>query len=282
MWALIAIVGVAIVASFWSEGCRSERRSEGAPASLGTDGGRDVVTAGRAVELRTEIQGDLAAAGREVTVAAPVAGYVMAAGSEVAIVGAVGNDLWAAGRTVSVGASVADNAWLAGRSVLLEPRAQVGGHARLVGESVDVQGPVRRDLKVGAARLVLASEVGGSVQASAGSVKVLPGAVIRGDLVVSCPTAPEISGDARVHGQVIHRRDPADRGGRPLHWLRWWLCVFLAVFILGAVAIAASPRWTERVADHLAARPGPAVLAGILALIAVPHRAMTASKPASA
>ncbi len=171
------------------------------------------------MNVQTKIEGDLAAAGSNVTVAEPVQGYVMAAGSNININGAVGNDLWAAGSNVSVNAPVADNARLAGSSVVLRPQASVGRDAYLAGNQVEVLGRVERDLKVGAANVRLASEIGGSVQASAGNLKVLPGAVIRGDLTVTGPSAPEISPGAQVLGRVVHHAESGAGRWSLVNWL---------------------------------------------------------------
>ncbi len=272
MWIVIAIVAIMVIGYFWSGAFRSTNYSGGGDVTVSpsSDVGGDLITAGRNVNVQTKIGGDLAAAGSNVTVAEPVQGYVMAAGSKVNINGAVGNDLWAAGSKVSVNAPVADNARLAGSSVVLQPQASVGRDAYLAGNSIEVLGRVERDLKVGAASVRLASEVGGSVQASAGNVKVLPGAVIRGDLIVTGPNAPEISPGAQVLGRVVHHAEAAGRRWSPVNWLVWWMCMFLAVLILGAAAIALSARWTDRIAEKLARRPGYALLAGIIALVVIP------------
>ena len=272
MWLVIALVAIAVIGYFWSGAFSPARRSGGGDVTIspGSDVDGDLITAGRNVNVLMKIEGDLAVAGSNVTVAGPVHGYVMAAGSNVNINGAVGNDLWAAGSNVSVNAPVVDNARLAGSYVVLQPPASVGGDAYLAGNSVEVLGRVERDLKVGAANVILASEVGGSVLANAGKVKALPGAVIRGDLIVTGPNAPEIAPGAQVLGRVEHHMEAAGRRWGLMNWLARWMLMFLATLILGAAAIALSARWTDRIAEELARRPGYALLAGIIGLIVIP------------
>jgi hypothetical protein len=272
MWVLIAIAAILVVGYFWTGAFSSTRymSSGDITVSPGSDVDGDLIAAGRNVNVQEKIEGDLTAAGTNIMVAEPVEGYVMAAGSKVNINGAVGNDLWAAGSQVSVNAPVADNARLAGSSVVLEPPATVGRDAYLAGARVEVLGRVERDLKVGAASFKLASEVGGSVQASASTVEVLPGAVVRGDLIVTGPNAPKITPGAQVLGRIVHHAEAGSRGWGWLSWLVWWMGMFLATLILGAVAIAFSRRWTGRVAEKLARHFGYSLLAGIIGLIVIP------------
>jgi hypothetical protein len=194
----------------------------------------------------------------------------MAAGSDVNINGAVGNDLWAAGANVNVNAPVADNARLAGRSVILQPQARVGRDAYLVGNSVEAHGKVERNLSVGATEARIASEVGGSAEVRSGSLKLLPGAVIRGDLIAYGPTPPEISPGAQVLGRVEYHKEGAGGGWSLASWLWQWLFMFLALLILGLATIALSSWWTRRIAEKMARQPGYAMLAGLAGLILIP------------
>jgi cytoskeletal protein CcmA (bactofilin family) len=274
MWILIVIAAMALFAIFfwfWSSAFRATGTDSSGDITIspGSDVKGDLVTAGRNVNVQAEIDGDLAVAGANVTVAGPVDGYLMAAGSNVNINGKVDDDLWAAGSQVHVNAPIDDNARLAGSSVILQPQASVGGDAYLAGNVVEVRGRVERDLKVRAVEARLASEIGGSVQARAGSLKVLPGAVIRGDLIAYGPTPPEIAPEAQVLGRVQYQPVGGGRWGL-MTWLGWWLCLFLGLLILGAATIALSSWWTGRVAENLTRHFGYSLLAGLAGLILIP------------
>jgi MFS family permease len=246
-----------------------ERRSSREHVVISRAPRGDVMAAGRTVRFATAVDGDVAAAGSEVAIAAPVRGYVMAAGSDVRIDGAVDDDVWAAGATVNVNAPVGDNLWAAGRSVTIEPGGATDGNAMLAGNTVDVKGRVGRDVRVAAASVTLDSEVAGSVRATAGRVRLGPGAVIGGDLIVSGPNEPEIDADARVLGRIVH--DPASgRDGGVGGWLIWWGWLFVALFALAAVVMAVSRRWMARVDERLAHRTGLSVLTGVVAFVLGP------------
>jgi hypothetical protein len=229
----------------------------------------DLLIAGRNLQLLSEVKGDVTAAGSDVTIAGPVAGYVMAAGARVNINGPVGNDLWAAGSNVNLNASVADNAMLAGNDVKLLPGAVVEHNAKIAGGVVSVQGRVGRNLKLAAREAQIASEIGGSVNARAESLKLLPGAVVRGDLVVYGPKEPEISPQAQVMGRVEYHKQVWEKTGI-VEWLKRWIWISLATMIVGFVAIAASPLWADRVSAMITGKPWSSILAGLAGLLLAP------------
>jgi hypothetical protein len=209
----------------------------------------DLLRAGRHVNVQGQVAGDVAVAGSRVSIAAPVDGYVMAAGDDVGIQGSIGDDLWAAGRRVELGAPVADNARLAGESVFVQPQAAIGHDALIAGRHVEVRGPVQHDLTIGAAEALIASEIGGSVRARAGSLKLLPGAVVRGDLVAYGPNPPDIAPGAQVLGQVRYRA-PWDAAGAS----DWSVLGFVWQWMFGFVDLTAI-LLTQRALDS--PTPGP-------------------------
>ena len=265
MGMLLTLVLTSVYA--WGDAAMAQSRDTAPSAEAEQRIDDDILTAGRTVHLQREIDGDVAAAGAEVTIEGPVRGYVMSAGRSVTLDGRVGNDVWAAGETVTVDSAVGNNAMLAGRVVSLGPNASIGHDARLAGNTVTAEGRIDRDLNIGAETARIGGEIGGAVRARADRVMVLPGAVIRGDLVVRASEPPEIAPDAQVLGQV--RFEDANEG----RWLTWpaqWMLIFLGLLILGLTATAFAPAWPPRVADTLRARTLASVLSGVVVLIVIP------------
>jgi cytoskeletal protein CcmA (bactofilin family) len=227
----------------------------------------DLMAAGENVRLAGEVQGDVATAGSEVNVAGPVAGYVMAAGRNVSVSAQIENDLWAAGETVTVDGRIADMAMVAGRTVRLGREAFVGDNARLAGNTVQVDGHVERDLSIGAATAQISGEVGGNVNARARRVSILPGAVIKGDLVVHAYEPLDISPQATIGGQVRYKQLEQDVAGG---WLMFCLMGFLALLILGLPLLVFFPTWPARIAATMTERFGSSMLAGLVLLVATP------------
>jgi hypothetical protein len=229
----------------------------------------DLLIAGRNLRVQADVKGDVTAAGSDVTIAGAVAGYVMVAGAKINVNGPVGNDLWAAGGNVNINAPVADNAMLAGGEVKLLPGAVVKHNAKIAGGAVSVQGRVERNLKLAARDAQIASEIGGSVDARVESLKLLPGAVVRGNLVVYGPKEPEISPQAQVMGSVEYHKQERERAGF-WDWLWRWVWMSLAILIVGFVAIAMAPSWANRVSAMITGKPWSSILTGLAGLLLGP------------
>jgi hypothetical protein len=263
---VVLAMAMTSVFSFTWVTAQSDTSTEKAPSAAVsvTD---DVHVAGRTVHLQDAVEGDVAAAGAEVTIDAPVKGYVMGAGRSVTLDGRVDNDVWAAGETVTVDSPVGNNAMLAGRSVRLGRSAVIGHDARLAGNTVTADGRVERNLDVAAQTARIGADIGGTVSARADRVSVLPGAVIRGDLVVRANQPPDISPQAQVMGQV--RFEDASRS----RWIAWpgqWLFLFLGLLILGLATLAFAPAWPVRVAGTMRSRTWASILSGVFMLIVIP------------
>jgi cytoskeletal protein CcmA (bactofilin family) len=262
-WGLIAIVGTAAC----GRSAGNVERSTPRTVTVERPSTDDVVAAGDTVQIESEIQGDVATAGASVTIDGPVSGYAMAAGRHVKVGGRIDNDLWAAGETVTVDGQVGDTATIAGRNVQIGSGSSIGDKAILAGETVQVDGRVEHDLRIAAAHALIGGEVGGTVEARARRVELLPGAVINGDLVVRAAQPPEISPQARVSGQVryeqLQQRTFAS-------WPLYWLFAFLALLALGLPLLYFFPSWPARIARTMTARFGASFLTGVAVLIVVP------------
>jgi hypothetical protein len=263
----LAVVVVLISGYTWVAAQQSEPAIARVPVNVERADSDDLLTTGRNVHVEDEVMGDVAAAGADVTIDGRVNGYVMGAGRTVTLDGPVGNDVWAAGETVTLDSTIGNNAMMAGRIVRLGRNAVVGHDARLAGDTVTAEGRIEHDLNIGAATARIGADVGGAVRARADRVSVLPGAVIRGDLVVRANEPPDISPEAQVLGQV--RYEDADSGA----WVSWpgkWLFSFLALLILGVTAMAFAPSWPARVAGTMRERTRASILYGILVIVVIP------------
>jgi hypothetical protein len=265
----VGLLSLAILAagSWWSGAQQSKGASARAEdrAAVITD---DLITAGETVQVGADVRGDVAAAGADVSISGPIQGYVLGAGRHVRIDGPVGNDVWAAGETVEIDNTIGNNAMVAGRLVRLEPGAVIGEDARLAGNEVTVEGRVERDLRIGAELAQIRGAVGGTVHARAERVRVEPGAVIGGDLIVTSPRPPEVSPGAQVSGQIRHESPE-----RRWSWTAWplvWGITFVALLVLGLAATAVAPVRARRVADTLRSKPWWSLLAGAVALLLIP------------
>ncbi|MGE0704473.1 MAG: hypothetical protein AB7P22_11125 [Vicinamibacterales bacterium] len=223
---------------------------------------------GRTVRIQTAVEGDVAAAGEDITIDGPVGGYVMGAGRHITLEAPVENDVWLAGEQVDVESEIGSNAMIAGRIVTLRPGTVVSDNARLAGEHVRSEAHVSRDLRVGANTAEIGGEIEGQVYAAANQVRLLPGAIVHGDLVVSSPSPPQMLSRAQVMGDVRYRdTSPMADWRMPLFMWTW---TFLALMFVGGAALIVAPTWSSRVADTLRRRFGSSILLGIAIVVAVP------------
>lgn len=231
----------------------------------------DVLIGGNNVQVEGLVNGDVMAAGTNVLVSGVVRDDVLAAGATVNITGPVGHNLRAVGGTVRAAGNVQRNAVLAGGTVVLAKGASIGGDANLAGGTVEVNARIARDLAISAGEARIASEVGGSLEARADKLVLLPGAVVQGNLVAYGSSAPVISRGARVLGRMEYHPVVTAQPASPVaSWLGNWAFRFAAFLLFAWALVAIAPRWVGRVSQVVGERSAPAVVAGFLGLAIVP------------
>jgi cytoskeletal protein CcmA (bactofilin family) len=192
--------------------------------------------------------------------------YVGAGGSQV-IAGRIHGSARAAGGEIRMAASVGRNATIAGGRIEIDPAAVIERNAYIAGGTVLTNGRVRQNLLISGGAVVLDGVVDGSVDITAGELRVGPRAVIAGNLRYRVP-ARNVRIDSAAHiGGTVTALPAQDWRGALRFFRALWLIGFL---IAGAVAVALAPRFATEAAERLRERPGPSALIGFLWLIIVP------------
>jgi hypothetical protein len=238
----------------------------GTVADAATD--RDLFVAGGTVTARGAIGQDAHFAGFDLGIETEVAGDVYAAGGAVAIRAPVGQDLTAFGVTVR-----------------LSDAGGVAGNARIAGGSVVVEGPVAGALLASGGEVLIDAEIGGDVRIMAGDLRFGPNARIGGTLDYAAPREAAIPASvidpARVGFTRAEQWENAARASR--EWtgrdypdlpgagaVFGFLVVTIGFFVLlAAVALALAPARIEAMRQAALARPGLALLTGVLGLATV-------------
>jgi len=233
----------------------------------------DLAAAGGDVSVYGKVNGSVLAAGRDLTISGAVSGFIGAAGNTVNLSGAQGV-VTAAGRHVAARSLSARNLALAGTRVEVDDLSRVARDVVAAGTSVTVRGTIGRDLRMAGSDLAVGARVSGNVYASGTNVSVLPGGVIRGDLVYESPNRAKIAGGATVLGRLIHR--PARRAYSAPGRLVSGIFGFFMMLLFGVVFVALFPRWSERSVGHVVESPGWSVLWGLVGLIVTPIAAAIA------
>ncbi len=192
------------------------------------------------VTMDGTVDGDLTAAGGQVTINGTVTGDVLATGGMVSIVGTVEGDLRTAGGQVSVSSSVGEDMLAAGGQVTIASTGSVEG-----------------DLIVTAGDVRMAGAVNGNIEASGGAYE----------------RSGTVSGTERVLiGESDDDDDDADDATAPIDNA---IGHFVALLILGGLAIWLMPRVVNAAEAALRTRPilsligGLATIVGYIALVIV-------------
>jgi len=247
--------------------------------------GGDLFIAGSGSPGDVQATRDLFAAGGSLTVAGEVAQDAHFAGFDIDVETDVADDVYAAGASVTVRANVGEDLTAAGFSVRLADAGEVAGNARLTGASVVVDGPVRGALLASGGEVVLNSEIGGDVRIFAGDLRFGSGARIAGDLRYAAPEEVDIPASvidpARVRFERTERWEGVERATREWRGPEYpafpgtsailgALVVTIGFFVvLAAVALAIWPARIEALRQEALARPGRALLGGVLGLAVI-------------
>lgn len=240
--------------------------------------GSDTFVAGEAPRVAQAVKGDLVATGGDLRIAAPVAGDVIAAGGAVSLEAPAAQDLYAAGCRMNLASEIARNARVVGCSVSLGPQARIGGNASFAAGRVEVLGGVGGYLQAASGNVLIDGAVGGDVDVAAGALELGPRARIGGKLRYRGGEPLKQDPAAQVQGGVERLEMPRHKDGERADGraagraaLGIWT---LGLMVLAAVLVAAFPGISARVTDEARSRFGWSLLAGFLALVAIPAAAV--------
>ncbi len=244
--------------------------------------GGDLYIAGSGSPGAVDATRDLFAAGGSLTVSGSVAQDAHFAGFDIDIETDVADDVYAAGASITLRSRVGEDLTAAGFSVRVARDGEVAGNARLAGASVVVDGPIGGALLASGGEVAIDARVDGDVRIFAGDLSFGPNARIGGDLVYSAPEEVNIPAGvidpARVRFEKVEAWEGVERATREWRGPEYpampgataifgALVVTIGFFVvLAAVALAIWPERIETFRTGALARPGRALLGGVLGL----------------
>jgi hypothetical protein len=247
--------------------------------------GGDLFISGSGTVADASSERDLFVAGGSVTARGEVGQDAHFAGFDIDIETEVAEDVYAAGGTVTLRAGVGQDLTAMGMSVRTSATSRVEGNARLAGGSVVVEGPVAGALLASGGEVLVDAEIGGDVRLFAGDVSFGPDARIGGRLDYTAPNEVAIPASVIDPARVTFTRAEEwenvaaasrDWAGREYPALPGATAVFgflvvtIGFFVvLAAVALALAPERIETLRREALARPGLALLGGVLGLATV-------------
>lgn len=292
---LALVTGVLAASPAWAVETRNGDRIEVGPGEVVND---DLYAFGDTVRVEGTVKGDLVAAGSRVIVDGTVEGDLISAAQVVEVNGTVEDDARIAGQALVLGedASIDDDLFAGGYSLESKAGSAVGGSLFYGGNQALLAGTVGENLKAGLNALELRGEIGGDVNADVGEAgggapqflpgssvsmpSVVPGltvtnsARIGGDLAYTSSEEGAISDGAQVAGDVSREDVPASVQQEPaanpvatafLDHLRR----FVALLIVGVLALWVMPGWIQGMSDRVRERPLQSLGWGVLGSAAV-------------
>lgn len=226
----------------------------------------DLYAVGNSVDVRGTIDGDLIAfSGSEVRIGGVVTGDVIAVTGRVVIDGTVEGSVRATAGSVFVGGEVKrDVVVVAGQT---EVTGQVGRDLLVWGWSLNLAGAVEGVVlgqTVGATRI--SGDVGKNVEMTVGSLEVMAGASVVGDIGYRSPDPASIDDTAEVGGQFIQRK-PTRQNVRLRAVALVGAIVSVLIFVVGGLGLFwLAPRSLEHAVGSVRSSTVAATVTGILLL----------------
>ncbi len=187
-----------------------------------------------------------------------VSGNLYVAGGNLAIDGTVNGDLAAAGGNVIISGTVTKDALVAGGNVT-------------------ISGTIGEDLRVVGGNVIISGTVNGEVVSAGGQVRLMPGAVVRGDFVAA---GDSVMIDGRVEGKVIQppkRDEKKEREGVAAFLGVLWFAKLLMMIATALVFYYLLRPGTREVITTAESRFWPELLRGFMVLIVVPVAVIVAA-----
>lgn len=232
--------------------------------------------AGDTLDIKGIIKGDLFCAGNDIDITATVEGDVICAGQNVRVNGNVLGDVRAAGMNVDVNAVVQGGLTAAGQALTLGSDAKVERDVTLAGSSARLRGDIGRDVLGSATNIIVTGHIGRNLSAEVASLRLESGASIHGNLDYRAPAQAFIARDATVQGQTYYteqgQKSDVDHVAITLWTSLYW---FVALLLIGLVALLAAPRVLDGASATLRTRKIISFAAGAATLLAVPIFAIT-------
>lgn len=245
--AVLVIIGILCVAIIGGVASAQEQRT-GGTVTIGPDEVHD---------------GDLEATGGDVLVEGTVDGDLTTTGGSVTVSGEVTGDLTVTAGSVVISGDIEGDVRTVGGDVYIREEATIDGTTEATGGTITVDGTLA-----------------GNTQLDGDSITIGPTATIDGDLTYSADAETvDISEEAEITGETSERDD---LDGTAMPDVSFpdipeiavtplvGLYLFLANFLLGAVLLAAAPRFSDHVSERGIDRPVLSGGVGIATLIGMP------------
>lgn len=229
----------------------------------------DVYVAGGNVFIGGKVLGDVVAAGGLVEINGNVTGDVIVGGGTVIISGDVGDDVRVGSGTLIVNGHVGDDLVVGGGNVIISSTADIGGGVLFGSGMMELRGKVWGDVSGAAGTMTLSGQVGGNMDIEVDELVILPTARVNGSLTYQ--SLEEVAIPAGVVDEIHFTKKetrPEYKAVSPVPSIVWWLVKYLALLVVGLLALYIFPGRTASAAGNVTHGPLKNLVWGFLLTIA--------------
>ena len=162
---------------------------------------------------------------------------------------------------------------MSAEQVRIGPQASIGRNAVLIAPRVVIEGDIEGDVRVWAADVIVSGRIGGSLDARAAHLELVPGASIDGDVRYSSDRDPDVDSRVRIRGTLTRSRDSETREFQrewsDIGWLGQ-LYLYAVAVLAGLVFMALMPDYVGRSVRLVRRSFWKSLLAGAIWFVLIP------------
>lgn len=229
--------------------------------------------AGNMVQVDGTVEGTTFAVGQEVRINGIINGDLFVAGQTIYVNGKINGNIYSAGQNLSLGAQSTGDVFSAGQNVDITKEAVIGRDLFAAGARVSQGGTVQRKFSGGGSDILISGSIGQDANLEAENIKLLDGAVIKGDLSYKSANQASIASGSLINGQTNWQyvsTQPKQKRNTAIEFL-WSALLGLAsaLLIWFLVKIWRPDLWAKN-ARFIAEQPLKTLGTGALALLVTP------------
>jgi cytoskeletal protein CcmA (bactofilin family) len=158
--------------------------------------------AGNLVRVDGTVEGTTFAFGQEVRINGVINGDLFVAAQVVSINGKINGNIYSAGQNVTIGTQSTGDVFLAGQTIDITKDAVLGRDLFVAGAMISHDGIVQRHFSGGGSDISISGSVGQDANLEANNIKLLEGAVIKGNLSYKGPNKANIAAGSKISGKT--------------------------------------------------------------------------------
>ncbi len=239
----------------------------------------DYFAAGERVTLSGIVNGDAYLAGGKVFVDGTVNGDLLIAGGTATIRGKILHNLRIVGGNITIDSTdIGGNVTVASGNVLFSNAAKIAGSLVAASGNTEVYAPIGKGITFAGGNVILGNTVNGNIVGAVGSLDILPGARINGNVDYWSQDNAKIAKEASISGKILAHLTPkgtqetAERGKAFISGFTKTIRIvsLISSIIIGLLLLYLVPIFMESTVETILKQPGKNFLIGLIAMFAFP------------